>query len=323
MRFWMAPWPAARLGVLRIALGGFALAWVAIRLPAFANAGRFAPEAFEAVGVTAALDAALEPALWHSVLAVTLVAGASFCAGWRFAVSGPAFALLLLFVTSYRSSFGMVFHTENLLVLHVAVLALAPSADALSLDAERRANPPREDGRHGWPVRCLCLATVLTYLLAGIAKLENSGWGWFSGEVLRQQIAWDNLRKIELGAAHSPLGVALVQYPSVWVVLGLATLALELLAPLAMWDGIARRARVTGVRVAGVGVGGLSLRGLWVGGIWLFHAGVLALMAVLFPYPLLGFAFLPFFPVERLVAARLRGPAQDEAGESQGANPAR
>ena len=112
-RAWMPSWPAARLGALRIALGGFALAWMGIRLPAFANAGRFAPDAFEAVGAAAALDAALSPAVWHGVLAATAVTGAAFCVGWRFAVSGPAFALLLLFVTSYRSSFGMVFHTEN------------------------------------------------------------------------------------------------------------------------------------------------------------------------------------------------------------------
>jgi hypothetical protein len=37
------------------------------------------------------------------------------------------FALLLLWVTTYRNSWGQVFHTENLMVLHV-VLAVSPAA---------------------------------------------------------------------------------------------------------------------------------------------------------------------------------------------------
>ena len=38
-------------------------------------------------------------------------------------------------MTTYRSSFGMIFHTENLWVVHVALLATAPAADAWSIDA--------------------------------------------------------------------------------------------------------------------------------------------------------------------------------------------
>ena len=38
---------------------------------------------------------------------------------------------------------------------------------------------------------------------------------------------------------------------------------------------------------------------IWSACAWSFHAGVLALMAIAFPYPLSGCAFLAFFPVER------------------------
>ena len=34
-------------------------------------------------------------------------------------------------------------------------------------------------------------------------------------------------------------------------------------------------------------------------GAWGFHVGVVALMNIWFPYPLFGFAYLPFFEVER------------------------
>ena len=33
---------------------------------------------------------------------------------------------------------------------------------------------------------------------------------------------------------------------------------------------------------------------------WSFHLGVWAIMAIFFPYPLLGLAFAPLFAVERL-----------------------
>ena len=38
-------------------------------------------------------------------------------------VTAPLAALGMLWVTAYRNSWGMVFHTENLLVIHLAVLA--------------------------------------------------------------------------------------------------------------------------------------------------------------------------------------------------------
>lgn len=292
---WMPAWPAARLGTLRAAIGVFAVVWIAVRWPAFAAPGP--TFAFAPVGAAAWLATPLPEQTLHAVLAATLLCGVGFAAGFRFALSGPVFAGLLLFVTSYRSSFGMVFHTENLLVLHVAVLALSPAAEAVSFDARRRPAPPREDGRHGWPVRCLALATVLGYVMAGVAKLQADAGGWLSGEALRQQIAWDNLRKLELGGVHSALGVALVRHPAALPALAWTTLALELGAPLALLGGIAAR--------------------LWVAGVWLFHVGVLALMAVFFPYPLLGLAFLPFFPVDRLLPARRRAQPEEAPPGSQ------
>ena len=46
-------------------------------------------------------------------------------------------------------------------------------------------------------------------------------------------------------------------------------------------------------------VGGTLTR-LWVLGSWLLHIGIIALMGILFPYPVLGVAYACFFPVERL-----------------------
>ena len=50
-------------------------------------------------------------------------------------------------------------------------------------------------------MRVLALITVVTYVLAGIAKLRYGGWGWLDGDVLRNQVATDALQKTLLGAA--------------------------------------------------------------------------------------------------------------------------
>ena len=95
----------------------------------------------------------------------------------------------------------------------------------------------------------------------------------------------DALRKIELGSTHSPLGPWLLGHTWLFAPLSAISLATELLAPLAL----------LGVRVAAV----------WCVCAWSFHAGVLALMAIAFPYPLSGCAFAAFFPLERALDALL------------------
>src|SRR5690606_19565214 len=146
----------------------------------------------------AALVIAASLAVWPLGLAFTL--------GWRFRVTGPAFALVAAFVLSYRNSFGMVFHTENLALLHLCVLAIAPSAAALSWDANRSRASGATDSATlavdaGWAIRLICAVTATTYLVAGLAKLRYGGWSanWADGELLRAHVAFDNLRKVELG----------------------------------------------------------------------------------------------------------------------------
>jgi hypothetical protein len=48
---------------------------------------------------------------------------------------GLVYAVLLLCLLCYRNSWSMIYHTDNVLVLHVLVLSLAPVADALALGA--------------------------------------------------------------------------------------------------------------------------------------------------------------------------------------------
>jgi hypothetical protein len=275
--YWYFAAPADRLALLRIAIGSFALAYLVLRFPALTSVTRFSASAFHPVGPVSLLDAPLPAPVVYAQTALAVLLGAGFVLGYRYRFTAPVFACLLLWITSYRSSWGMKFHTENLFTLHVLLLSAAPAADALALGS--RAGPAPVHGRYGWPIRALCLVTVATYVLAGVAKLRMTGLDWAGGEALRVHVAYDNLRKIELGSVHSPIGARLVSVPALFPILAASTLLLELGAPLALLHR----------RIAGV----------WVAGAWAFHLGVLALMAIVFPYPLSGVAYLPFFDLEK------------------------
>lgn len=125
------------------------------------------------------------------------------------------------------------------------------------------------------------MITVATYVVSGLAKLIHAGPGWLGGEEIRAHIAFDAVRKLELGSVHSPLGVALIKLPWAFMPLSLLTLAFELGAPVALLGG--RFARV------------------WVLVCYGFHAGVVALMMIVFPYPLSGVAFASLFAAERWI----------------------
>jgi hypothetical protein len=225
------------------------------------------------------LDAPLPPSVVLAIAIATCILLAAFVAGFAFRVTGPLAALALLWVLTYRNAWGQVFHTENLLVLHVIALGLSPAADAWALGAPR---PPAAAG-YGWAIKLLAALTAATYLLAGIAKLRIAGLDWLDGELLRNQIAVDNLRKALLGDHVAPFAHLVLDHPSPLVVFSAATFVIELGAPLALL--------------------GRRLGHAWAAGAWGFHLGIVLLMNIWFPYPLVGMAFLPLLPAEKVIHA--------------------
>ena len=101
---------------------------------------------------------------------------------------------------------------------------------------------------------------------------------------MRDQIAYDNLRKIVLGGSAAPLAATVLAHPVVVTVFGVTTLLVELGAPLALIGG--RIARI------------------WVVAAWLFHVGIVLVMNIWFPYPLLGVGLLPTWLIGRRGMAR-------------------
>ena len=276
--------PAERLAAFRILTGVFAVGYLLVRLPYFIDTTRLDPARWDPPGALAVLDSPPSPGVAQAVLGLTIVAGVAYLIGWRYRGTGPAFALLLLAVLTFRNSWSHLFHADNLLVLQVLVVGLAPAADAWSLDA--RDTPDRPPVvRYGWPLRLAALLTVLTYVVTGVAKLRY-GHGWVSGDTLLHQITFDNARKKVLGSTYSPFAGSLAAHPGLIRPFAPLTILVELSAPIAL---LGRR------WAAG-----------WVAAAWLLHAGIVALMAITFPYPLSLVAFAPFFDCERPFRAVLR-----------------
>jgi len=277
MRWWFAPGPAERLAALRVLIGGYALVYVIARIPEFVGVARYGAADFRPLGIVRMLDHPLSPSAALVIAIVTCVLLAGFVAGVAYRIVAPLAALALLWTITYRNCWGQPFHTENLLVLHIIALACAPAADALAF-GKRRA--PAAAG-YGWPIKLLAALTAATYVIAGVAKLRIAGFAWIDGELLRNQIAADNLRKALAGDWIAPLATLFLDHPSPLIVFCVLTLVIELGAPLALLHKKVGYA--------------------WAAGAWGFHVGVVLMMNIWFPYPLFGFAFLPLVPAERVI----------------------
>jgi hypothetical protein len=290
----LRPLPARALAAVRIATGVYALGLVLGRMPSQLDLAR---EGFgwDPVGVLRPWGSA------PSVGAVAVLAGGALAAagavvlGWRHRWSGPVCLVTTLLVTTMASSWGHMFHSDNLVVLHLAVVAAFPSSDAWSLDARRGRSQDRgEAAVYGWAVRLAAIVTAVAYVVAGLAKLRLGGWGWIDGETLRGLVAHDNLRKELIGAPSTPLAGPVVRQAWLFTPLALATFAVELGAPIAL---LGRRS-ATG----------------WVAAAWGFHVGILALMTVSFLYPLTLLAFVPTLAAVGLVPSAW--PIRRRAGQA-------
>jgi hypothetical protein len=272
--------PPERLAMLRILTGAFAVAYLTIRLPVFVQLTE-RESGFDGVGVASTLTGPVPDWVLLSLIGVTFVAGLAYTVGWQYRRLAPVFAVGWLALGTYRGSWGQLLHFENLFVLHLLVVGLAPAADRWGLDARAgRRRAGREPTSYGWPIALAALVVVITYLIAGLAKLRYGGLGWIAGDTLRNHVAYAAARLELLGGDPSPLASRGVSLSWVWPVAAAATIAIELSAPIALLGGKVRTA--------------------WVIAAWLLHAGVLAFMLIGFPYPLFLVAFAPFFRIERL-----------------------
>jgi hypothetical protein len=278
MNWLLRPAPPRRLALLRILVGAFATLYLVARYPHLVSFGDFPADRFSPVGPVGLLDEPLAAGAVTGLVLAAIAAGVAFTSGWRYRITGPAFALLFLWVTTYRNSWGTVLHTENLVALQVLVIGLVRAADAFSLDARRLGAERAESWRYGWPIRLVTVVTVATYFVSGWAKIRFGGAEWLFGDTLRHQIAYDNLRKLLLGDYYSPFGGWLTQFGWLFPPMAIGSAVVELGAPLALLNGRWGR--------------------WWAGAAWSFHLAIMVVMAIVFAYQLSFIAFAAFFRLE-------------------------
>jgi hypothetical protein len=286
----MAPAPSGRLNVVRLLTIGYALVWIAVRTSHWLDLSRLPSARSEPVGIVNWIGTQ-STATVTVIVVLTVVAGLAALGDVAWPLSAPLFAVGFLWLTSFGASWGQILHTEHLVVLHLLVLAASPSGRG-------------ESATTGWPLKVMSAVTVATYFVAGVAKLRfGGGLEWLDGDGLLRLVAHDNLRKRLLGDAWSPIAPFAVGHPMLFQLGAWITLVVELGAPLAL---LGRRWAYT-----------------WVALAWTFHLAVLAVMAVLFPYPLVGVAFASMLPVERLLAWRPAGLLDRARGYREVDGPAR
>lgn len=318
--------PPLNLAICRIVLG----AWVLHYFTSgdgdqFVQAcTRSLPEVFRPIGVVKLLDAPLTSATFSQLYHVMLASALLFTVGLGHRFIAPIFALLQLFLWTYRNSWGFIYHTENTLVFGALLLALAPAADTWSLDSWLAARVPeranflvsavheqpstpaldhalrrgREDFRYGWPIQLIIFVVGINYSVAGFAKMGEQGLAWASGSTLEGQIL-RNAYWYEMIAGQAPASTLTVLLWPGWIFTGLAvmTLICETFGPLVVID---RRVSF--------------LYALIMFG---FHWGVMLTMGIPFIYHLYGAAFAAFIPWEMLPFRA----AQGSSGPTGGSEP--
>lgn len=237
--------------------GAILLGYLVVRSQALTSR----PQTWEPVGVLAATNGPLPKLVLIGLWAISMI--------WALALSlrarrferilSPAAAIALVVLLTHRSSTGQILWFDILMLVHLVIVAISTlSNDQLVA---------------GWVLRLAGLITVITYVLAGVAKLRIGGTAWVAQGALETHIAWSATRLEVLGGTASPFAGPLVELGVASTPLALVVLAIELGAPIAL---INRR---------------LAL--LWSAAAWLMHVGIAASMFVVFHWPLTGAAFVP------------------------------
>jgi hypothetical protein len=108
-------------------------------------------------------------------------------------------------------------------------LALSPCGRRLSIDARRRGPPATETDAAVWPLRLTQLLLAWSYFSNAMAKLSYSGTQWMNGYTLQESLLYTSIQW------NRPLGLWLAQQHELCVALSIATIALELAFPLAVF----------------------------------------------------------------------------------------
>lgn len=238
-RWWFPPSDGLDLAVCRILIVGaqlfvfvpFFLPTPSEHLALIERAGGFDHPQWLIRLVAAALpaDSSVWPHLVRGAYAVAIGAGLTTLVGLRTRTSAALLALSTWFLVSHDGSYGEIHHPEIVLSMFLLFLALSPSGMRLSIDARLRGRPVGTTNMAVWPLKLTQALLVWSYFSNAVAKLAYSGLDWMNGYTLQQSMLYSAVQW------ERPLGLWLAQQHELCMALSIATIALELAFPLALF----------------------------------------------------------------------------------------
>jgi hypothetical protein len=179
------------------------------------------------------------------------------CIGLFTRVSTVSSFVLGLYLLGLPHGFGKVGHSDAIVVLVLAILALSRCGDAFSVDRwlrdkhqggdETPVQRPQASGEYTWPVRAVWTVFALIFFAAGVSKLRHSGLEWiFSDNMSVMMMRQNAFHTADVDPVVS-WGLALAQFVWLTQLLAAGTIVLEVGYPLALFSRRARWFIVPGV----------------------------------------------------------------------------
>lgn len=272
--------PALRPAVLRLGVGAYSVAQNLRRRSMFRTLHRQKASRFVPVGVVKILDKPLPPKVADALFDLGQVTNVLATAGVAHRFTGPVNTVLQWWTLSYRNSWGMIFHNDNMMLLHQSVLGVTRSADAWSVDVLLRHGdsvPELQSRHYGSIPATMNIATVAVYFISGVAKVRSPrGWGWASGDTLRDQISADAVRKEVFGTRAPDTVHSLATSKTPFGILAGISLAVELGSPISLLHP--------------------RLGQLFAVAAWGMHIGIRRMMSIKFKYNTSGMSYLSYIP---------------------------
>lgn len=229
---YFAPGPAENLAIARVLLFGF----VAQHNYPYERWYKFTEEFWDPVSFFAAWHV---PLLVEGVVAVLVpllrIVSLSAALGIAFRWTAPIATLLFWYLKGMQQNFGKVDHSDCALALGLLALSFSHAGKVWSLPLPKalRQTPqaqPASSPEYRWPLQLILLVIVVMYFSAGWNKHDRSGWSWaLSDNLMRQMLSHEFSRN-----PPTNIGVFLSGWPWACQALGLWSLLVELLAPLAL-----------------------------------------------------------------------------------------
>jgi len=253
--FWFAPASPLGLALCRIVFyGGLALGFAGTP---FADWADVAPVFWRPTWSFAALGLGVLPPAPLAIVAWTWkLALVAACVGLATRLSTITSLLLGYYLLGLPNGFGKIHHHDAIVVFVCAILALARSGDALSLDRALRARgaaASAPSGEYTWPLRMVWVLMALLFFGAGASKLRASGLDWVLSDHLAIVLVQGHYHVNDVVPATT-FGLGLARHRWVCRALAATVLGAELAYPLALVSRSARRVIVPGVLLMQIGI---------------------------------------------------------------------